>query len=78
MNNEPANLVARIREPAAARTRSSGGTVARGHGKADVAVRGPAVGLLLVLTRRLPPSAPGIEVLGEHALLAHWLEHTPF
>jgi uncharacterized protein (TIGR03083 family) len=56
----------------------SGVTVARGHGKADVAVRGPAVGLLLVLTRRLPPSAPGIEVLGEHALLTHWLQHTPF
>jgi uncharacterized protein (TIGR03083 family) len=56
----------------------SGVTVARGHGKADVAVRGPAVGLLLVLTRRLPPSAPGIEVLGEHALVTHWLEHTPF
>ena len=56
----------------------TGVTVARGHGKADVAVRGPAVGLLLVLTRRLPPSAPGIEVLGEHALLTHWLEHTPF
>ena len=56
----------------------AGVTVARGHGKADVAVRGPAVGLLLVLTRRLPPSAPGIEVLGEHALLTHWLQHTPF
>ena len=56
----------------------SGVTVARSHGKADVAVRGPAVGLLLVLTRRLPPSAPGVEVLGEHALLTHWLEHTPF
>jgi uncharacterized protein (TIGR03083 family) len=56
----------------------TGVTVARGHGKADVAVRGPAAGLLLVLTRRLPPSAPGIEVLGEHALLTHWLQHTPF
>jgi hypothetical protein len=56
----------------------SGVTIARGHGKADVAVRGPAASLLLVLTRRLPPSAPGIEVLGEHALLTHWLQHTPF
>ncbi len=56
----------------------SGVTTARGHGKADVAVRGPAASLLLVLTRRLPPSAPGIEVLGEQALLTHWLEHTPF
>ena len=39
--------------------------------------RAPA-GLLLVLTRRLPPSAPGIEILGEQALLTHWLEHSPF
>jgi uncharacterized protein (TIGR03083 family) len=57
---------------------SSGLTVQHGHGKADVAVRAPAAGLLLVLTRRLPPSAPGIEIFGEQALLAHWLEHTPF
>ena len=56
----------------------SGVTVARGHGKADVAVRGPAASLLLVLTRRLPPSDPGIEILGEQALLIHWLQHTPF
>jgi uncharacterized protein (TIGR03083 family) len=56
----------------------SGVTVARGHGKADVAVRGPAASLLLVLTRRLPPSGPGIEVFGDQALLVHWLQHTPF
>ena len=56
----------------------SGITVQRGHGKADVAVRGPASDLLLVLTRRLPPAAPGVEILGEQALLAHWLQHTPF
>jgi uncharacterized protein (TIGR03083 family) len=56
----------------------SGITVERGHGKADVAVRGPAVKLLLVLMRRLPASATGIEVYGEGALLAHWLEHTQF
>lgn len=56
----------------------SGIIVARGHGKADVAVRGPAASLLLVLTRRLPPSAPGIEIPGEQALLTHWLQHTPF
>jgi uncharacterized protein (TIGR03083 family) len=57
---------------------SSGITVQHGHGKADVAVRGPAADLLLVLTRRLPPSAPGVEILGEQALLTHWLQHTPF
>jgi uncharacterized protein (TIGR03083 family) len=56
----------------------SGVTIARGHGQADVAVRGPATSLLLVLTRRLPASDPGIEVLGEQALLTHWLQYTPF
>ena len=56
----------------------SGVTVARGHGKADVAVRGPAASLLLVLTRRLPPSDPAIEILGQQALLTHWPQHTPF
>jgi len=56
----------------------SGVTIARGHGKADVAVRGPATALLLVLTRRLPPSDPGIDILGEEALVIHWLQHTPF
>jgi uncharacterized protein (TIGR03083 family) len=56
----------------------SGITVQRGHGKADVAVRGPAAGLLLVLTRRLPPSAPGVEISGEQVLFTHWLQHTPF
>ncbi len=56
----------------------SGVTVTRGHGKADVAVRGPAVSLLLVLTRRIPPSGPGVEIFGDQALLAHWLEHTPY
>jgi uncharacterized protein (TIGR03083 family) len=49
-----------------------------GHVKADTAVRGPATGLLLVLTRRLPPASAGVEVLGDAALLDHWLEHTPF
>jgi uncharacterized protein (TIGR03083 family) len=56
----------------------SGITVRHGHGKADVAVRGPAAHLLLVLTRRLPPSTPGVETLGQQTLLTHWLEHTPF
>jgi hypothetical protein len=56
----------------------SGITVGHGHGKADVAVRGPAADLLLVLTRRLPPSTPGVEILGQQALLGHWLQHTPF
>jgi MDMPI C-terminal domain len=56
----------------------SGITVHPGHARADVAVRGPAARLLLVLTRRLPPSDPSMEILGEQALLTHWLQHTPF
>jgi len=56
----------------------SGVNIQHGHGRADLAVRGPAASLLLVLTRRLPPSDPAIEVLGEQALLSHWLQHTPF
>jgi len=43
-----------------------------------LAVRGPAASLLLVLTRRLPPSDPSVEVLGDQASLTHWLQHTPF
>jgi uncharacterized protein (TIGR03083 family) len=59
------------------RTRS-GVTVAAGHAKADVAVRGPATSLLLVLTRRRSPADTGIEVFGEQDLLTHWLQHTPY
>ena len=54
----------------------SGVSIEPGHGKADVAVRGPAAGLLLVLTRRQPPAT--VEVLGDRTLLDHWLENTPF
>ena len=56
----------------------SGVAIDRGHGRADVAVRGPAASLLLILTRRLPPSDPAIEILGEQELLTHWLQYTPF
>jgi uncharacterized protein (TIGR03083 family) len=52
--------------------------VEHGHAKADVAVRGPAAPLLLVLMRRLPPTEPGVEVLGDQDLLSYWLEHTAF
>ena len=57
---------------------SSGITVRHGHGQADVAVRGPAADLLLVLTRRLPPSTPGVDIHGEQTLLTQWLKDTPF
>jgi uncharacterized protein (TIGR03083 family) len=56
----------------------SGVAIRPGHGKADVAVRGPAVSLLLVLTGRLTPPGPGLEIFGDQALFAHWLEHTRF
>lgn len=49
-----------------------------GHGKGDVALRGPAAELLLVITRRLPMSDPGIQVLGNEQLIATWLELTAF
>ncbi|WP_433160143.1 maleylpyruvate isomerase family mycothiol-dependent enzyme [Kribbella sp. CA-247076] len=48
----------------------------RTHGKADLAVRGPATDLMLVLSRRRPLNeSPGLEVHGDRALLEHWLEH---
>lgn len=48
----------------------------RTHAKGDVAVRGPAAELLLVLSRRRPLSeAPGLEIHGDRALLDHWIEH---
>ncbi|GID93069.1 hypothetical protein Adi01nite_24810 [Amorphoplanes digitatis] len=44
------------------------------HIKADVAVRGPATDLLLMISRRRPMSAAtGLEVHGDRALLDHWI-----
>lgn len=45
-----------------------------GHEKATVALRGPLADLLRVFHRRLPVDTPGVEVLGDAALLAFWLE----
>ena len=60
-------------------TRTPAGIDVRaGHAKADVAVRGPPALLLLVLMRRLPATQPGVLVLGDQALPAHWLQNTPF
>jgi uncharacterized protein (TIGR03083 family) len=55
---------------------ATGITVETGHGKGDVAVRGPAGDLLLLLMRRVPPSDPAIEVLGDAALLDALLAET--
>jgi uncharacterized protein (TIGR03083 family) len=56
----------------------SGLSVQAGHDKADVAVRGPAASLLLVLMRRLPPDTPGVDVIGDGSVLAGWLGNTQF
>jgi uncharacterized protein (TIGR03083 family) len=45
-----------------------------GHEQATVAVRAPLADLLRVVTRRLPPDADGVEVLGDRAVLDAWLE----
>ena len=52
--------------------------VRREHSQGDAALRSPAGGLLLVLTRRLAPEQAGAEVLGDPALLHNWLAATPF
>ncbi len=45
----------------------------RGHAKGDVAVRGPASQLLLVVFQRLGPEADDIEVFGAPEILDRWL-----
>jgi len=55
----------------------AGVTVSGGHDKGDVAVRGPAARLLLVLLRRLPADDPSVQVIGDAATLSRWLERTP-
>lgn len=47
-------------------------------GRQPAALRGPASGLLLVLTRRLTPEQAGAEVHGDPGVLANWLAATPF
>jgi uncharacterized protein (TIGR03083 family) len=59
-----------------ARREQDGVVLERTHGKADVAVRGPATDLLLVISRRRPlDPAPGLEVHGDRALFEHWIDH---
>ena len=48
----------------------------RAAAPADVTLRGPAVELLLVLSRRRPlAAAEGLVVQGDRALLDHWIDH---
>jgi len=52
--------------------------VASEHGKADVALTGPATDVLLVLLRRVPASHEAVHVFGDHGLLSSWLEEVTF
>ena len=45
------------------RSEAAGISLEHGHGRGDVAVRGPAARLLLVLVRRLPPDDPAVEII---------------
>lgn len=60
--------------------RADGGGVRweHGHAKGTVAVRGAALDLLLALLRRVPADDPRLEVHGDRAVLATWLERTAF
>jgi uncharacterized protein (TIGR03083 family) len=49
-----------------------------GHVKADVAVRGGAGSLLLLLNRRLPADDPRFEIHGDRAVLDAWLAASAF
>ncbi|GGK76634.1 hypothetical protein Sme01_20700 [Sphaerisporangium melleum] len=55
-----------------------GFTWERGHGKGEVAVRGAAADLLLLLYGRRRPSEPRFEIFGDQALLDTWLTKTAF
>jgi len=46
------------------------------HDQGDVAVRGRATDLLLVLSRRAALDGSWLEVSGDRRLLAHWLQHS--
>jgi uncharacterized protein (TIGR03083 family) len=46
-----------------------------GHRKGDVAARGRAADLLLVLNRR---TTRGVDVIGDEQLFTHWLGHSAF
>jgi uncharacterized protein (TIGR03083 family) len=53
---------------------TDGFTWRRGHEPATVALRGPLADVLRVFYRRLPADSERVEVRGEAALLAFWLE----
>jgi uncharacterized protein (TIGR03083 family) len=49
-----------------------------GHAKADVAVRGSAQDLLLLIHRRVAHEDLKLDVFGDEALLTHWIENSKF
>jgi hypothetical protein len=51
--------------------------VTREHAKGDVALRGPAEGLLLVAWGRVTPEAVGVEVVGDAGAFKRWAELFP-
>lgn len=57
---------------------SPGITVERRHAKADVALRGPASDLLLLLWNRLDADTTDAEVFGERAVLDRWRDTVRF
>lgn len=58
--------------------RPDGVALAHEHGKATVALRGPARDLLLAVVRRGSAAELGLEVFGDHAVWQTWLDRTPF
>jgi hypothetical protein len=46
------------------------------HGRGDAGLRGRALDLLLVLSRRAALDGSRVEAPGDTELLAHWLEHS--
>lgn len=58
--------------------RPDGVALAHEHGKATVALRGPARDLLLAVVRRGSAAELGLEVFGDHTVWQTWLDRTPF
>ncbi|MCV7344957.1 maleylpyruvate isomerase family mycothiol-dependent enzyme [Mycolicibacterium rhodesiae] len=58
--------------------RPDGIAVEQGHGKATVALRGPARDLLLAIVRRRSAAEQGLEVFGDAGVWDTWLARTPF
>jgi uncharacterized protein (TIGR03083 family) len=61
------------------RLNADGLDVAREHARSDVALRGPAADVFLVLTRRLDAkSAPAVELVGDESVFQLWYDRAKF